>query len=80
MAVAFCSSCLLSIYLSFSVIAKNNSTQKLGKVKAQIIQYATFTGNGKEECVSSTIKCVQSATELEPVELLSLNKSADIKI
>jgi len=51
----------------------------LGKVKAQIMQYVTFKGNGKEECVSSTIKYVQSSTELEAVELLSLNKSADIK-
>jgi hypothetical protein len=79
MAVAFCSSGLLSISLLFSVIAKNNSTQKLGKVIAQIMQYATFTGNGKEECVNSTIKYIQSSTELEAVELLSLNKNADIK-
>ena len=79
MAVAFCSSGLLSISLFFSVIAKNNSTQKLGKVIAQIMQYATFTGYGKEKCVNSTIKYIQSSTELEAVELLSLNKNADIK-
>ena len=51
--------------IELSVIAKNNSTQKLGKVIAQIMQYATFTGDGKEECVNSTIKYIQSSTELE---------------
>ena len=67
MAVAFWSLGLLSIYLLFSVIAKNNSKKKLGKVKAQIMQYVTYTGSGKEDCVSNTIKYIQSSTELEAV-------------
>ena len=67
MAVAFWSLGLFSIYLLFSVIAKNNSTKKLGMVKAQIMQYVTYTGSGKEERVDTLISYVQSSTELEPV-------------
>lgn len=51
--------------IALSVIAKNNSKKKLGKVKAQIMQYVTYTGSGKEDCVSNTIKYIQSSTELE---------------
>jgi len=67
MAVAFWSLGLLSIYLLFSVIAKNNSTKKLGKVKAQIIQYVTFTASGKKKYDNRVIRYIESPTELEPV-------------
>ncbi|XP_071176988.1 uncharacterized protein [Mytilus edulis] len=50
--------------IALSIVVKNDSTQNLGKIKAQLMQYVTFIGNAKEEYANSTIKVITSNSEL----------------
>lgn len=50
--------------IALSIVVKNDSTQNLGKIKAQLMQYVTFIGNAKEEYSNDTIKAITSTTEL----------------